>query len=417
MTSHYSLFTALSSLLLLLSTLVAPPIYAQKRTAARLTREQRLANIDSLLRDYQFAAALPLIEAELKTSETGGLQTDTLEAWLQTAENGERMLLQTAQVEFVDSFLCTKSSILTYVRPSAGAGQIALEGSEPQGLTYTNDFGDLQILSRPTDEGVLRLFSRIRLGAEWGEPQLLVGLCDRDARAQVAPYQLSDGMSLYYAEESDEGLGGLDIYVTRMGPLRSYLRPENLGMPFNSPANDYLYVVDEQLGLGWFVTDRRQSGDTVCVYVFIPPTTRRAYADGAYDDEQLRSLARIASIADAAPEEEALNAARDRLKQAIAAPNTSAATSDFCFELGDGRVITEIQLFGTAEAMQAAIEWDNARRQNIKLEQQLLTLRDQWHDGNHSDALRKNILSLEAQREVLLVRIAQLANQIRQAEL
>ena len=32
----------------------------------------------------------------------------------------------------------------------------------------------------------------------------------------------------------------------------TYLVPENVGMPFNSPYNDYMYVIDEYNNLGWF---------------------------------------------------------------------------------------------------------------------------------------------------------------------
>ena len=41
----------------------------------------------------------------------------------------------------------------------------------------------------------------------------------------------------------------------------TYLAPENVGMPFNSPYNDYMYVIDEFNNLGWFASDRYQPED------------------------------------------------------------------------------------------------------------------------------------------------------------
>ena len=41
-------------------------------------------------------------------------------------------------------------------------------------------------------------------------------------------------------------------------------------MPFNSPFNDYLLVIDELAQVGWFVTDRYQPKDQVVVYEFAP---------------------------------------------------------------------------------------------------------------------------------------------------
>ena len=52
--------------------------------------------------------------------------------------------------------------------------------------------------------------------------------------------------------------------------INDYSEPINIGMPFNSPANDYLYVFDEMTHIGWFATDRFQHQDTVVVYEFVP---------------------------------------------------------------------------------------------------------------------------------------------------
>ena len=233
----------------------------------------------------------------------------------------------------------------------------------------------------------------------------------------VAPFLMSDGMSLYFAEESEESLGGLDIFVTRMGPMRSYLLPENIGMPFNSPANDYLYVVDEEQNLGWFVTDRRQSGDTVCVYVFIPPTTRKTYAaDMIYNADEIRRFALIESVEASQLSELGINEARTRLQAALAREQGAQRGGSFRFSIGDGRVITDLQGFSSAEVMQTAIEWDNARREQEKLERELQGYRAQWHSGNHSDVLRKNILAAESRREAMAARVAELANKIRSTE-
>ncbi|MFR3186749.1 MAG: hypothetical protein ACLTOV_01045 [Phocaeicola sp.] len=43
-----------------------------------------------------------------------------------------------------------------------------------------------------------------------------------------------------------------------------------MGMPFNSPYNDYMYALDDFNNLGWFATDRFQPEGKVCIYVFAP---------------------------------------------------------------------------------------------------------------------------------------------------
>ena len=60
------------------------------------------------------------------------------------------------------------------------------------------------------------------------------------------PYVLTDGITIYYASDGPGSMGGYDIFVTRYNTnTDSYLMPENVGMPFNSPYNDYMYVIDE----------------------------------------------------------------------------------------------------------------------------------------------------------------------------
>ena len=81
---------------------------------------------------------------------------------------------------------------------------------------------------------------------------------------------MSDGITLYYASDGEGSLGGYDIFVTRYDSENgNYLRPDNIGMPFNSPANDYMYAIDEFNNIGWFASDRYQlitKSVSMCLY-------------------------------------------------------------------------------------------------------------------------------------------------------
>lgn len=405
----------------LLLVAVCVPMAAQKRRggkSARLTREQRLENIDSLLRTYRFSEVIPLIEQEISTAEKNKMSTDTLERQLLSARLGERMLENTEEVQFVDSFLCLKNEVLKYVRPSSDAGSLSMAGGQGvEGLAYTNTFGDRRFAAEAADSGSVRLVEQNMIGKEWSRPVPLEGLEERENVRMVAPFLMSDGTSLYFAEEGEESLGGLDIFVTRMGPQRSYLKPENIGMPFNSPANDYLYVVDEDLGLGWFVTDRRQRGDTVCVYVFIPNATRRTYAgDTIYDEAQIRQLAQIMDITSSQVDAQHVAQVRSVLQTALQQGGDDRQGGGFKFYVGNGKVITDIQGFSNSEAMQTAVEWDSAMREYTQLQRKLQNYRAQWHAGDHSASLQKTILASEGQMDVLRSRISELANTIRREE-
>ena len=148
------------------------------------------------------------------------------------------------------------------------------------------------------------------IGNRWTTPLRVEGISSASANN---PFLMPDGTTLYFAQKGENSIGGYDIFVTRYdGDTGSFLRAENLGMPFSSTANDYFYAIDEANNLGYFVTDRRQPAGKVCIYVFIPNTTRKIYASENYSEEKMRSLARIDRIADSWGDKALRNEALDR---------------------------------------------------------------------------------------------------------
>ncbi len=103
---------------------------------------------------------------------------------------------------------------------------------------------------------------------------------------------MADGITLYFASDKPDGLGGYDIYMTRFSPITNeYLPAQNIGMPFNSTANDYMFAVDETNRVGMFATDRNQSPDSVAVYRFVFDKEKKMLKET--DPETLRAYARL----------------------------------------------------------------------------------------------------------------------------
>lgn len=101
---------------------------------------------------------------------------------------------------------------------------------------------------------------------------------------------LSDGVTVYFASDNESGLGGYDIYITQYNTnTNMYLPPENIGMPYNSPANDYLLVIDDIKGIGYFASDRYMTDGNVCVYTFIPNDEKQILRDTT--EEYIRHFA------------------------------------------------------------------------------------------------------------------------------
>ena len=224
----------------------------------------------------------------------------------------------TQQILIIDSIVADKDQVMAQIHLSEDAGQLmtskTFTGKAVSGQAFVNEMGNKAYLSLPDDSLKQQLYTCDLLAGEWSQPEALQGLNDGLIETSY-PYMLADGQTLYFAGQGEESIGGYDIFFTRYDAHSGrFLKPENLGMPFNSEANDYLYVIDEYRQLGYFVTDRRQPEGKVCIYIFVPAESRQTYDAGVYSEQQIRDFAAITRIADTWTDKKAREAAMARLK-------------------------------------------------------------------------------------------------------
>lgn len=85
---------------------------------------------------------------------------------------------------------------------------------------------------------------------------------------EIYPMISADGRSLYFSSDGLYGVGGYDLYVSRWDDdLQGWSEPVNMGFPYSSPYDDFLYVSDESEGHVFFASNRECSSDSVWVYV------------------------------------------------------------------------------------------------------------------------------------------------------
>lgn len=399
---------------------------AAQQKKVKPTASSKQASVSQLIENYQFSDAITSINRSIQSARRKNLPTDSLENLLLQVNNAENMLTSTEQVIFIDSVVVDKNKILDIYKISNDAGKIDLfknvfrnantDDEVRYSYTYTPQFLDKIYYSDRSKEG-LYLYTRDNLDDSWGEARKVPGLEDFGSN-QISPFELSDGATLYFAATGDESIGGYDIFMTRYSQDEGkFLKPENIGMPFNSPANDYLYAIDETSNLGWFVSDRRQPEGKACIYVFIPNDTRTNYT--LEPGPQLASFSKINSIKDTWNGETGkVNEAMTRLQNLYTETKATQTKEAFNFVVNDNKTCTSLNDFSNAKARSHAKQWDEARK---LYDSQALTLqqkRDQYsQSGANKQALASDILSLEKKQEKLIQDIANLEKTIRSEEL
>ena len=70
---------------------------------------------------------------------------------------------------------------------------------------------------------------------------------------------ITDENELYFASDGHPGLGGLDVFVTKINPDGTSGEIQNVGDAVNSPKDDFAYLIDTKSRKG-FVTSNRDGG-------------------------------------------------------------------------------------------------------------------------------------------------------------
>jgi outer membrane protein OmpA-like peptidoglycan-associated protein/tetratricopeptide (TPR) repeat protein len=106
----------------------------------------------------------------------------------------------------------------------------------------------------------------------YSEPKNLGSIINTEGR-ETFPF-ISETNKLYFASDGHQGLGGLDIFMVRLGDDGM---PEgdiiNLGSPVNGPNDDFSYIINETSKIGFFASNRKggKGGDDIYGFKELKP--------------------------------------------------------------------------------------------------------------------------------------------------
>ena len=295
------------------------------------------------------------------------------------------MLDRVEKIAVIDSITVPRDDFFRYYRLSPETGRLAdasilprsIRTSSP-GVVYVPQ-NEVSLLWAATDTtGTSVLMGADLLGdGTMSQPHMLDGDFNDNGDANF-PFMMSDGITLYYANDGDNTLGGYDIFMTRKGDDGKFLQPQNIGMPYNSPYDDYMLAIDEVTGAGWWATDRNQIPDSVTIYVFVPNDVRQNYTA---DDPDVASLAMIESISRTQTSPEGYDDVRRRISETASAGNADSENS-FRFYIPGKGIYTAMEDFRSAEAARAMQKYIDKRNEISRQRRHLTLLRKEYAEGN-----------------------------------
>ncbi len=360
--------------------------------------------------------------------------TDALEGNKRDTEPGERlydraakcesMLKRTEKVRIIDSLKVSRDRFLEAYKLSHECGTLSyfsdmFEDEDLDGTLYKNQRDDKVIYATASDSiYTIKMRNRMNDG-NWSE-EIPVDVMPEVGGNKAYPYLLSDGLTIYFASDNDSlSIGGFDIFVTRKN-LNSdlYLAPNNVGMPFNSTANDYMMVVDEYHNIGWFATDRNQHPDSVVVYTYIPNEVKEIYPTLSLDE--IIPYAQIISISQTwvEGEEEDYKVLLSQL-DTPSAPKEDKEKAEFEFVVSPGIIYTKYSQFKSNSALESYKRSEELEREIEKQKAILKGLRKEYSNASQSqrEQLAPSILKAEEYIKTLYPQPKQYRNAARIEEI
>ncbi len=257
--------------------------------------------------NYQFDEAISYYRRFTLNGGDTEIAKQMVEQKVNQCENGQFMLKYLYQPKVKAKEEVSAKDFYHYINTKSDKGTFV---PKPNDLKTKNDIskGDSSIIFYPTNPqagdkifyssyGTSTMYGKDIFMIErlddgyWSKPQNLGDVVNTD-QDEDFPYLSPDGVTLYFASKGHYSMGGFDIYRSVYSPsTKQWSAPENLGFPFSSPFNDFLYVPNETNTQACFVTNRNiAEGNVEVVLIDIEENPIRK---SITDHEKLVSIATL----------------------------------------------------------------------------------------------------------------------------
>jgi len=409
-TGIFLLFTAL-----IFST--ATSYGARKKRAAKQTADpvQIINDANRAFLDYEFQKASDLLDRYDGLPEKSKKGTDPADL-RERVNLGMSMLDRVEKIAIIDSITIDSVRFLSAYSLSAPAGSVipaeSISGSfqaAPGTSVYLSEAGDhiLWSSSNASDSTLCIMESSRLIDGSWETPKA-IGQSLFQNCSTAYPFLMPDGMTLYFGATGQESLGGYDIFISRRDG-DTFMQPRNIGMPYNSPANDYMLAIDELTGAGWWATDRNNIPGKITIYMFVPQELRINYPPDTPGLTDLAFITDTAATRDPATD-------YSGIFKSIASLHTSSSTPvpTFRFAMPSGRIYTSMSDFSSTYAAQIMADYLDAEKEIEQIKADITALRIRYAAGDTS--VGTEILQLENELNRARTTKKRIANSVIRAE-
>ena len=257
---------------------------------------------DSLYRAYRFDEAIEVFDEALDMARDTSAAYDptlaeSISGRLRLAENGSNMarFVRTPQVIDKQMFSLKEFHLFYPLEDKSWRrlpNPLDSDFSNPlvQSL-YAPDWNDRLYYSASSENGTRDIMMTEMQDTLWSLPAA-VGEISSARSHEIHPMLSPDGKTMYFSSDGLYGLGGYDLYFSTWDEdAKCWSMPQNMGIPFSSPDDDFLFVDTEDEKYSIFASNRGCPADSVWVYIL---EYERSPLHIAMDDpEELYTLSRL----------------------------------------------------------------------------------------------------------------------------
>lgn len=233
---------------------------------------------DSLYRAYRFDEAIEVFDEALDMARDTSAAydstlADSISSRLLLAENGSNMARFVRTPQVIDKQMFSLKEFHLYYPLEDKSWRRLPNPLDPdfsnplvQSL-YAPDWNDRLYYSAASEKGTRDIMMTELQDTLWSLPARVAEVSSPKSH-EIYPMLSPDGKTMYFSSDGLYGLGGYDLYFSTWDEEgKCWSMPQNMGIPFSSPDDDFLFVDTEDEKYSLFASTRDCPADSVWVYV------------------------------------------------------------------------------------------------------------------------------------------------------